>query len=186
VEVARSQRRPSIGLNVLGLLRNPVTFAGRFLLSLGADVAQTLFDSGRARSQVAEARAVVDQLRNQLAGQRLEVANDIEQALLAFDSAEKRLTSADVGVISAREAVRAAQIGYAAGVSTALEVSDAQSALLAAETEAVNARFDVAGAQAQLAAAVGVLPVEGQTAYQRAVGATSPGTALNNRTGRRR
>ena len=57
-------------------------------------------------------------------------------------------------------------------MSTSLEVSDAQAALLQAQTSAVNARFDVAGAQAQLASAVGVLTQEEQSGYQNALNTT--------------
>jgi outer membrane protein TolC len=60
-------------------------------------------------------------------------------------------------------------LGYSAGVQTALDVSDAEAALLIAQTNAVNAKFDVAASQAQLAAAVGVLTEEGQQAYDKSV-----------------
>ena len=125
--------------------------------------------SGRARSQIDEARALSEQARQNLGNQRLNVANQIEQALLSLDSAQKRLASADVAVVAAAEALRAAQLGYEAGARTRLEVSDAQVALLTAQTEAVNARFQVAQSQADLSAAVGVLTTEGQAAYQRAL-----------------
>jgi outer membrane protein TolC len=169
IDVARAQRKPSLGLSLTGLLRNPVTFAGRFALGLGLNVAQNLFDSGRARSQIDEARALAEQSRQNLGNQRLNVANQIEQSLLALDSAQKRLASADVAVVAAAEALRASQLGYEAGARTRLEVSDAQVALLTAQTDAVNARFEVADAQANLSAAVGVFTTEGQTAYERAL-----------------
>lgn len=169
VDLARAGRKPSIDLNILGLVRNPVTFAGRFLASIGANIAQNLFDSGRTRSQVREAKAIVEQLRSQLTEQEQAIANDIEQSLLLLDSAQKRLSSADTGVVAAREALRAAQLGYSAGAQTAIEVSDAQAALLTAETEAVNARFDVAASQARLSAAVGVYPIEAVAAYNSVV-----------------
>jgi outer membrane protein TolC len=181
VDLARAQRKPNIGANILGLLRNPLTFAGRFLFSIGASVAQTLFDSGKSRGQIQEAVAVVDQLRSQLKGQQQAVANDIEQSLLSLDSAQKRLNSTQAGVTAAQEALRAAQLGYSAGVTTSLEVSDAQAALLTAQTDAVNARFDLAAAQAQLAASVGVVPVEGQQAYERAAHELQQGEKLSNK-----
>jgi outer membrane protein TolC len=169
VDVAKAGKKPNIGLDILGLIRNPISFAGRFLLSLGGSLVQNLFDSGRTRSQVREAQAIVQQLRAQATREEQAVANEIEQSLLLLDSSQKRLASADTGVVAAREALRAAQLGYSAGAQTALEVSDAQSALLTAETEAVNARFDVAAAQAQLSAAVGVYPSEAVAAYQTVV-----------------
>jgi outer membrane protein TolC len=180
IDVQRAQRRPNLGLSIGGLLRNPVTFAGRFALSLGLGVAQTLFDSGRARSQITEARAAAEQARQGLQGQRLNVANQIEQSLLALDSAEERERSTDTAVLAAQETLRAAQIGYAAGVRTALEVSDAQNALLEAQTQAVNARFDVADSQAELSASVGVLTAEGQAAYQRALREDAAAAQRNN------
>lgn len=168
VDLAKAQRKPKIDIDLLGLVRNPISFAGRFLLSLGGSLAQNLFDSGKSRSQIREAQAVLEQLRFQYKDQELGVADQIEQSLLALDSAQHRLETTDTGVVSAREALRSARLGYSAGAQTSLEVSDAQSALLSAETEAVNARFDVAQAQAQLAAAVGIFPQEAIDAYQLA------------------
>lgn len=167
VDLARAQRKPNIGVTLGSFLRNPVTFAGRFALSLGLGLSQTLFDSGRSRSQINEAQALLDQSRSGLAGQELNVGNQIEQALLSLDSAQARTVSADTAVTSAQEALRAAQVAYQAGVRTSLEVSTAQTALLNAQTNAVNARFDVATGQAQLASAVGVLTTQAQTAATR-------------------
>jgi outer membrane protein len=169
IDVARAQRRPNLGLSIGSFLRDPVTSVGRFALSLGLGVAQTLFDSGRISSQVEEARATREQFRQDLQGQRLQIANQIEQNLLSLDSSASRERNATVGVLAAQEALRAAQIGYQAGARTALDVSDAQDQLLQAQTQAVNARFDVALSQAQLSAAVGILTTEGQAAYQRAL-----------------
>lgn len=169
IDVARAQRRPNLGLSIGSILRDPVSSVGRFALSLGLGVAQTLFDSGRISSQVEEARATREQFRQDLQGQRLQIANQIEQNLLSLDSSAGRERNATVGVLAAQEALRAAQIGYQAGARTALDVSDAQAQLLQAQTQAVNARFDVALSQAQLSAAVGILTTEGQAAYQRAL-----------------
>ncbi|HVF09779.1 MAG TPA: TolC family protein [Abditibacteriaceae bacterium] len=169
VDVAKAQRKPSLGLSVSGFLSNPASFLGRFAASLGLGIAQTLFDSGRARSQISEARSLLEQARQNLQGQRLTVGNDIEQLLLEVDAAQRRLDTTDVAVVSAREAVRAAQLGYEAGALTSVDVSDAQSAFIAAQTEAVNARFDLALSRARLAAAAGVLTPAWQAAYEVAL-----------------
>ena len=167
VDLARAQRKPNLGLNLGGFLRNPVSFAGRFALSIGLGLAQNLFDSGRTRSQIDEAQALLERSRQGLSGQRLFVANQIEQSLLALDSSQSRVTASASSVEQAQEALRAAQLGFGAGARTSLDVSEAQSQLLIAQTNAVNARYDVAQSQAQLAAAVGVLTTEGQNAANR-------------------
>ena len=171
VDLAKAQRKPNLGLSLGALLRNPVSFAGRFALSIGLGLSQSLFDSGRSRSQIDEAQAVLEQTRQGLSSQRLFVANQIEQSLLALDSSQARVTATGSAVSQADEALRAANLGFGAGARTSLDVSEAQTQLLTAQTNAVNARYDVAQSQAQLAAAVGVLTTEGQNAANR-VGAT--------------
>ncbi len=153
VALQKSQRKPNLTGNLAAALSNPSAAVGRFLISVGVGVAQTIFDSGRIKSQIKDAQGTAQQVRFNLDSQQLQVANVIESALLQLDSSRKRQSSADVGVLSAQEALRAAQLGYAAGASTSLDVTVAQNALLAAQTDAVNARFEVAQAQVQLAAA---------------------------------
>jgi len=169
VNVAKSAKKPSLGLSLGGLISNPISYLGRFILSLGGSLVQNLFDSGRTSSQVRTAQATVLQLKSSLQSGELNVANQIEQALLALSSAKEREDTTKAAVTSAQEALRAAQLGYSAGVQTALDVSDAEAALLTAQTNAVNAKFDVAASQAQLATAVGVLTEEGQKAYNESV-----------------
>ena len=169
VDVARAQKKPQIDLSLSGFLRSPASFLGRFLLNLGVGIAQNVFDSGRSRSQVREAQATVSQLRQTLVGQQLSVAQQIEQSLLALDSAQRRQNSSDVSVVSAAEALRAAQLGFEAGALTNLDVTDAQTALLTAQIDSINTRFDTAQAQATLAASVGVFSPEARAAFQRAV-----------------
>ena len=156
VAAQKSQRKPNIAASLTGLLRDPVGSIGRGILTGGLSLAQTLFDGGRISSQVREANASLDQARLGLQGQQLQVANAIEGSLLTLDSARKRLASTDTAVLSAEEALRAATLSFTAGAGTPLDVTNAQNILLQAQTNAVNARFDVAQAQVQLAAATAV------------------------------
>ncbi|PQV64418.1 Outer membrane protein TolC [Abditibacterium utsteinense] len=174
VKTQQSARKPNIAASLTGLLRNPATFVSRFLLGAGISVAQTLFSGGRIASQVAEARGQLSQTQFNLQGQRLQVANAIEGSLLSLDSALKRTTSADTAVISGQEALRAAQLAYTAGAGTQLDVIDAQNALVAAQTDAVNARYEIAQAQVQLAAATAI--TQGGSATGRSGLGSSAGT----------
>ena len=169
VDVAKAQRKPSLSASLSGILRNPVTFLGRFALTAGLSVAQTLFDSGRAKSQIAEAQALSDQAKRSQDVQRQQVAFQLEQQMLNVDAAQRKLEATDTAIVTARAALRAAQIGYEAGVRTSVEVSDAQTALLSAQTDAINARFDLANARAQLASSAGMLTKEWQVAYEAAL-----------------
>ena len=171
VKAQKSQRKPNIGISLTGLLRDPVGAIGRTILGAGVSLAQTLFDGGRISSQVREANASLDQARLGFVGQQLQVANAIEGSLLTLDSARKKLASTDTAVLSAQEALRAANLAFTAGAGTPLDVTNAQNALLQAQTNAVNARFDVAQAQVQLAAATAI------TAGGSATGSSGLGTS---------
>ena len=171
INIAKAQKKPSVGLSLGGLLRNPVTFAGRFALTLAGSLAQNLFDGGRAKAQITEARSLAAQSRDNLQDQRLQVADQIERALLAFDAAQNRLDTTGAAVVAAQGALRATQTGYAAGTKTQVDISDAQSVLLQAQTDAVNARFSVATARVNISAATGVLLPEAQTAYDEVIAA---------------
>ena len=166
VDVAKAARKPSLSASLSGILRNPVTFLGRFALSAGLSVAQTLFDSGRAKSQIAEAQALLEQARRSQDVTRQQTAFQLEQQILIVDAAQRKLESTDAAIRTAAEALRAAQIGYAAGIRTNVEVSDAQTALLSAKTDAINSRFDLANARAQLASSLGLQSREWQEAYE--------------------
>lgn len=177
VKTQQAARKPNIAASLSGLLRNPATFVSRFVLGAGVSVAQTLFSGGRIASQVADSRAQLAQSGFNLQGQRLQVANAIDGSLLSLDSALKNTASSRIAVLSAQEALRAAQLSYAAGAGTQLEVTDAQTALVAAQTEAVNARYGVAQAQVQLAAATAI--TAGGSATGRSGLGTSAGTGQN-------
>jgi outer membrane protein TolC len=157
VEAQRALKRPSLSASLTGLLRNPASFLGRFLVTGGLSVAQVLLDGRRINSQVDEARATLEQAHSNLSGQQLQIANAIEGSLLSLDSALKQQTSAQTSVLSAQEALRAAQLGYTAGAGTQLDVITAQNTLVNAQTQAVNARYAVAQAQVQLAAATAIV-----------------------------
>jgi len=167
LDVARAARKPSLGVSLGGFLRNPLNSLGNFALSLGLNVAQNLFDSGRSRSQIDEAQAFLTQARAANSVESLNVANRIEQSLLSLASAQGRQTTAQTSVAEAQAALAAAQLGFEAGARTNLEVSDAQSRLLTAQTNVVNARFDLAQAQAALASATGIFSGEAAAAYRQ-------------------
>ena len=174
VKAQQAQRKPNIGISLTGLLRDPVGAIGRGILGAGVSLAQTLFDGGRISSQVREANSSLDQARLGFVGQQLQVANAIEGSLLTLDSARKRLESTDIAVLSAEEALRASNLAFTAGAGTQFDVTNAQNALLQAQNNAINARFDVAQAQVQLAAATAIT-AGGSATGQSGLG-TSAGT----------
>ena len=121
----------------------------------GINVSMPLFDGFRVKSNVdlaqAEARLAELSLRQQRESVALEVARaraELRRSQAVF--AARRQNSAE-----AAEAFRLASLRFARGLSTQLEVSDAQLALLTAESTEARATYDLFLASADLARALG-------------------------------
>jgi outer membrane protein TolC len=107
-----------------------------------------------ADSQMRQARA---QTRSQ--GARVE--DELRRAILDLDSARALREEADQALIVARENERLIRAQFAAGTSTQVEVSDAESALFQSESTALQQKLAVQLAGLRLANAVGAFDVDG-------------------------
>jgi outer membrane protein TolC len=118
-------------------------------------VSWPVFDGLRGRSDVRQARAnqfvAETQARQALESARLEATRartELARARAVFEAG--RQTAAE-----AEEAYRLAALRFARGLSTQLDVSDAQLALLTARTNEARAVYDLYLAAAELARALG-------------------------------
>jgi outer membrane protein, heavy metal efflux system len=99
-------------------------------------------EAARASAQAADARALQA---------RLDAARELRDAQTLLEAANARLGALEgSGLEQAREAVRVARIGYAAGKFSLVEVLDAQAALNNARSGIVDARRDRERALASL------------------------------------
>ena len=123
--------------------------------SMSATISLPLFDGLRAKSNIELARAQQRLAEIQLQQQRetvgLEVARaraELKRARSVFDARKQNAGEAD-------EAFQLASLRFNRGLSTQLEVSDAQFALLTAQSTEARATFDLFLASAELARALG-------------------------------
>jgi outer membrane protein TolC len=125
--------------------------------SVGATLSWPVFDSGLTRNRVKEALGSVSLAKDAREQVRQGIEADVRSSVLSLTDATQRATTARANVVQAREALRIARVRYENGVSTGVEVTDSEVALTQAETNAVNADFDVLVAQAGLDKALGRL-----------------------------
>jgi outer membrane protein len=157
VRFERRARNPDVSINanvnydpdVSGFAAEKTTYGATALLTL------SVFDSGLIRARVRQAQSQEDAARARLEQVRQSVAQDVRTALTNLREARARLATAGANVTQAREALRIARVRYQAGVSTTVEVTDAEVALTQAQTNQVNAEYDVIVAQAGLNRAIG-------------------------------
>jgi OMF family outer membrane factor len=167
VRLARSERGVNVGAIGAYQRQSSSGFgATDYSWSVGVQASKPILDGGSSRSrqqqaeeQVAQAEILTEQMTEL-------VALDVALAALAVQEADARLASTAQTVTQAQEAVRLAGVRYEAGVGTAVEVTDARTALTAAETNQVNAASSYQIAIARLARAVGAAVDEIPTVEQ--------------------
>ena len=115
----------------------------------------SLFDGGVNKAKIEQAEiklAQVDQSEKQV--QQL-IEFEVRSAYLNMKEAEKLIKVAEEGIKNSQESFRIAQVKYNEGIATNTEVIDAQSTLIEAETNHLNALYDYNINRAALVKAMG-------------------------------
>lgn len=121
-----------------------------------------IFSGFLTKQQVAQARANL--LRTKANGEVLQqnILLEVDQALLNLGAAKERLQVTAVTVTQAKERLALVEGRYRAGLSNAIEVTDAEVALVNAQVNDVVAMSNYQAAKAQLDRATGIsTPVKG-------------------------
>jgi outer membrane protein TolC len=124
-------------------------------MSLSASFSFPVFDGFRARSAIDLARAQEQLAETQLRLQREIVGLEVARARAELNRARSVFEARKQNVANADEAFRLANLRFTRGLSTQLEVSDAQLALLTAQSTEARATFDIVLAAAEMARALG-------------------------------
>jgi outer membrane protein len=159
VDAARKARWPSLRATagVDGTVAGPSDAADdRFWgWSAGLSLSMPLFDGGEISARVREAEAQLVVLDARRDGSRQALLVELEQALLAVRSSKAEVSATEEAAANARERLRLAEGRYGEGVGTAIELGDAQVEVTRAAAQAVQARYALATARAQLLHALG-------------------------------
>lgn len=123
--------------------------------SAGLQVSWPVFDGFRTRSNVALARAQADISRAQYAQAREAAAVQLATARSDLQTAQAQFAATRANVSEAEEAFRLASLRFNRGLSTQLDVSDAQLALATARSNEARATHELYLAAAGLARALG-------------------------------
>ncbi len=155
VSAARAERLPSASLTadygVLG--SSPVSNHGVY--SVVGAVNVPVFQGGRTKADIEQAEATLQQRQAELADQRGRVEQDVRTALIELETAigEVRLAQSNRGF--ADETLRESRDRFNAGVTTTVEVVQAQEQVAAAESDYFNALFAFDLARISLSRAMG-------------------------------
>src|SRR2546426_43410 len=159
IQLAESGGRLNLGLsgafdysNTNGFIPG-TTLSSSWSVTLAATL--SILDGGLTMERINEARQRLEQLKAAELSQRQAIELDVRQSYLNLQSAREELTGADALQAQAAEALRIANVRFAAGVGTSLEVLSAQASSSQAEVAKAQALFTYNVARAALVRAVG-------------------------------
>ncbi len=157
IGVAESQLYPALTLSgSLGSSASAIrTLGNLFSGNVFASLVQTIFDGGQLRSAVRQQRAATDESLAAYRSAVLGAFEDVENALVATDSARARATELAVQQDAAVYAAVLARSQYRAGLTDFRTLLDVERSLLSARDGLAGARADLASAAIQLYLAIG-------------------------------
>lgn len=123
--------------------------------AVGLNLTLPLFSGFSTVEQEKESVASLRAVEAQHTDQKLQIVRDVESAWLAVRETTARIASTEKEVAAARENQTLAMGRYQEGVGSIIEVTDAQSQALDAETANIQAVYDYHTALARLDRAVG-------------------------------
>ena len=123
--------------------------------SLTATFSIPIFDGLRAKSNIDLARAQTHLAETQLQQERETVALEVARAHAELERSRSVFVARQQTSSEAQEAFQLASLRFSRGLSTQLEVSDAQFALLTAQSSEARATYDLYLASAELARSLG-------------------------------
>jgi outer membrane protein len=157
VKIAQSGHRPTVSFSVAQNWYDtdfPGADNSNWLMALTTSL--NVFDSGLTKSQVKQAQHGLTKAQEQARQNRDTILLEVRESYLSMREAEKRIETSDVAVHKAAEDSRIAEVRYAAGVGTNLDVLDAVLALNEAKMNYFEALYDYNISKAKLDKAMGV------------------------------
>lgn len=147
VDIAKSNRRPQVIMNMeSGLAGWKVAIMGEV----------PIFDGGVNKSKIRQAEINFSQAEQSKEQVDQLIEFEVRSTYLNMIEAEKLVKVTEQGIIDSKESFRISQVKYNEGVATNIEVIDAQSALIEAETNHLNALYNYNTSWAALMKAIGL------------------------------
>ncbi|MEN6644234.1 MAG: TolC family protein [Armatimonadia bacterium] len=162
LRLARANDNPSLAVQGSVNRQTATAASSEINWNVTVGVTKPIYQGGETRARVDTAKASLRTAELNVERVEQQIALQVSQALLSLQQATEQLLVAQQGEVEAQERARIALVRFQNGVGLGVEVIDAQTALAAAQTNVVNARYDLQVAVASLRAALGLtdLPKE--------------------------
>jgi outer membrane protein TolC len=123
--------------------------------NVGVALRVPILEGGRIKADISDTDATLRQKRAELEDMRNQIAQQVENALLDLDSANKQVEVSQAALGYANRALTQSKDRFSAGVTNNVEVIQAQEALAGANEQWVNSLYAYSIARVSLARATG-------------------------------
>ncbi|MFC6198363.1 efflux transporter outer membrane subunit [Ponticaulis profundi] len=125
------------------------------ILSVGASLDLPIFDAGRRKAEVEAQRIRAEAALVSWRSSILTAVVEVESALTQIDALERQLEQQEIGVERSESAYRQLDALYREGLSSFIDVLDAQRTLISRRESIINTRAQLASSVVELYAALG-------------------------------
>ena len=164
INVTRAEHLPTVALMGNYIVSNPSVFNGfenkfRGMWNVGVAVQIPLWNWGEGTYKVKAAKAEARIAQYQLNDAKEKIELQVNQSVFKVNEATKKLNMAQKNMEKANENLRYATLGFEEGVIPALNLLEAQTAWVSAQSEKIDAQIDVKLTEIYLQKSLGQLTV---------------------------
>ena len=154
-KLAKSGMAPSVMLSGAAQIDSINNAAQDKNASVGLAVVFPFSDGGATRGRQEQAKAGIESAKIAEEDTKAAIALQLKIAYVRIQNAAEKLATATKELDQATESLRLSHSRYGEGMSSQVELSDAELAFTQAQTNVVNARYEQLGSQAELERAIG-------------------------------
>lgn len=154
-KLAKNGMSPSIVLSAAAQIDSVYQVSPDNNTSIGLSATFPLSDGGETRGRKEQAKAEIESARIAVEDTNAAIALQVKTAYVRVQNAAEKLSTANKELDQATESLRLSRSRYGEGMTSQVELSDAELAFTQALTNVANARYEQLGAQAELERAVG-------------------------------
>lgn len=165
VNVARAEHLPTVALMGNYIVSNPSAFNGfenkfRGMWNVGVAVQIPIWNWGEGMYKVKAAKAEARIAEYQLDDAKEKIELQVNQSVFKVNEAEKKLRMTQKNMEKANENLRYATLGFEEGIIPALNLLEAQTAWVSAQSDKIDAQIDVKLTNIYLQRSLGELRIE--------------------------
>ena len=141
IYLQEAANNPNLGFQTDYTLRNQTGLSPAYQWVVGLNLQIPLYDGGLSQARAQQAREVVEQLEAQLEQAQRQAQIELQSLALDLDNRYQRIEVARRSLDSAQESARIARLRYQNGLSTNVELLDAEANLTQARQDWIVSRY---------------------------------------------